>query len=75
MAVRNWWIEADIDGRKTSLSGGPRNREGGFSLRIYQRDNGSIMTAGTIRGHVNNFGKIVLEGYINGQEVSLITER
>jgi len=75
MAVRNWWIEADIDGRQTSLEGGPRNREGGFSLRIYQRDEGSIRNAGYIRGMVNRDGMLVLEGSIDGQQVKLITHR
>jgi len=42
MAVRNWWIEADVDGRKTPLSGGPRSKDGGFQLTIYQRVKGNI---------------------------------
>ena len=42
MAVRNFWIDADIDGRQTELSGGPRGRVDGMSIEIYQRDNGSI---------------------------------
>ena len=28
MAMRNFWIDVDIDGRKTLLSGGPRTKDG-----------------------------------------------
>lgn len=42
MAVRPFYIESDIEGRKTMLSGGPKNRHGGISTTIYQRDEGAI---------------------------------
>ena len=38
MAVRNFYVEADIEGRETMLGGGPRNKEGGMTTNIYQRD-------------------------------------
>lgn len=50
MAVRNFWIEADIDGRKTSLEGGPRSKDGGFNLTVYIRDHGSIAKALRVTG-------------------------
>lgn len=40
MAVRNWWIDVEIDGRKTRLNGGPVSKDGGFSMTIYQRVEG-----------------------------------
>lgn len=51
MAVRNFWIEADIDGRRTELHGGPVRKDGGFDLRIYVRDNGSSKLALVIEGY------------------------
>ena len=42
MAVRNFYVEANIDGRETTLGGGPRNKEGEMIVRIYQRDEGAI---------------------------------
>lgn len=48
--VRNWWLEGRIDGQSATLTGGPAARDGGFSLRIYQRDRGSVTLAGTLRG-------------------------
>ena len=40
MAVRNFWIWADIDGRKTHITGGPASKSGGIQLNLYQRSNG-----------------------------------
>lgn len=45
MAVRNFWVDANIDGRKTELSGGPASKEGGMRITIKQREEGSIVTA------------------------------
>ena len=42
MAVRNFYVEADIDGRQTMLGGGPRNKEDGMKVCIYQRVDGAI---------------------------------
>lgn len=43
--MRNFWLTADIDGRKTELAGGPRHREGGMFVEIRQRDEGSSVVA------------------------------
>lgn len=40
MAMRNFWLEAKIDGRKNILTGGPRNKDGGMTAKIYVRDCG-----------------------------------
>ena len=49
MALRNFWIEAAIDGRRTELTGGPVNRHGGLTATIYQRKDGAKETAVKIR--------------------------
>lgn len=43
--VRNFWLEADVDDRRSLVIGGPRGKDGGITLRIYQRDNGAVRTA------------------------------
>lgn len=43
--VRNFWVYADIDGRETTLSGGPRAKDGGMDVTVYIRDDGGIRTA------------------------------
>lgn len=57
--VRNFWIEIDIDGRKTKIAAGPRDPRGGFTMRIFQRDHGKVRTAYTLDGTEND-GSLVL---------------
>ncbi len=40
--VRNFWLDAEIDGRRSRFSSGPRARDGGFRLDIYTRERGAI---------------------------------
>ena len=40
MAVRNFYVSADITGRQTLLEGGPRNKDGNMIVRIHQRNCG-----------------------------------
>lgn len=59
--VRNFWIELDVDGSKSRVETGPRNKEGGFSMVIRQRDGGDISTALVLRGYVLSNGQLVLD--------------
>jgi hypothetical protein len=43
--VRNFWIDARIDGRRSVLRGGPRSKEGGLALTLYQRREGDVSAA------------------------------
>lgn len=58
--VRNFWVEADIDGRRERLSGGPVARDGGFELTVYIRDRGSVRRAVEMRGYEYEDGKLRL---------------
>lgn len=49
MAVRNFYVEADIDGRETRLAGGPARKDGGMNIVVTQRDGGDIVRAFSIR--------------------------
>ena len=49
MAVRNFYIDTRIDGRKSKLTGGPQSKTGGLYTHITQRSDGTITTACTIR--------------------------
>ncbi len=42
MATRNFWINAEVDGRKTPLAGGPRSKDGGMDVTLLVRDDGGI---------------------------------
>jgi hypothetical protein len=60
MAMRNFWIEGDVDGRRTSLTGGPQSAGGGFSLTVYQRDEGESKVGARLTGRVVN-GELILD--------------
>lgn len=61
MAVRNFYIKANIDGRTSTLSGGPAGKGGGFSMTVYIRDKGNIRTALLVSGMARSDGSLVLE--------------
>jgi hypothetical protein len=48
MAVRNFWIEVYVDGRKTKVECGPQAKDGGAIVTIYQRSDGAIKKAAEI---------------------------
>lgn len=52
--VRNFWIEATIDGRGSKLEGGPRAKDGGFDLKIFQRDKGKVTRVLRITGSLDH---------------------
>jgi len=51
--VRNFWIEATVDGRHEKIAAGPRDKGGGFDLVIKQRHEKGITTALKITGHAD----------------------
>lgn len=69
--VRNWWIECNIDGRKSQFSGGPRNGKDGFDMIIHQREDGEVVIGANITGRCID-GKLYL--IVNGVHVC-VTER
>lgn len=71
MAVHNFYLKAQIDGRKTSLQGGPRNKNGGFDLTIYIRNKGGIEEALTILGREKD-GKLTLS--VQGESMTDSTQ-
>lgn len=69
MAVRNFYIDARIDGRKTALAGGPAGKTGGMEVFVTQRSNGDITRAVTIKC-VEQDGDLFTEIYDpNGKKV------
>jgi len=75
--VRNFWIEAKIDGYKNPITFGPKRKDGGFHMVINQRNKGKVTTGAIIQGYVTEEGKIVLT-IESGQEPNsmlVITKR
>lgn len=76
MALRNFYLTADIDGRETLLTGGPRAKNGMMTVEIRQRDDGSSVRAFYI-DCIENDGKLTSRVYDNkGNKVAeFVTER
>ena len=77
MAIRNFWVEGDIDGRETTLSGGPRASNGGMDVTIKQRDKNSIVVAVRISCRRRDDGLLVtsVRDKDNNPIVEIVTER
>ena len=61
MAVRPFYMEANVDGRTSQLSGGPKSKSGGMDVTIYQRDNGDISKVFRIESNSTmRDGKLIL---------------
>lgn len=75
MAVRNFYIESNIDGRETLLSGGPRNKQDGMTTKLYQRCCGEIVEALKIVCKEVN-GDLITTVYADGVKIhERITKR
>ena len=61
MAVRPFYVQGQVDGRMSPVSGGPRRLDGGMSLRVTQRDNGSIVDAFRIESRACSDGRLITE--------------
>ena len=68
MAVRNFWVEADIDGYNSTPAGGPRRKDGGMEVNVYQRKDGGIETAVRIISRAIG-DKLFTEVYSGGEQV------
>lgn len=53
MAVRPFYLDADIEGYKTKLKGGTKRGKGSQTINIYQRDEGDI----TVPFVINQFSE------------------
>lgn len=65
--VRNFWLDAQIDGRKETLSGGPVSKEGGLDVKIYMRDKGEVSHALSVKAYIAR-GKLVLSVWSSNQD-------
>ena len=71
MATRNFWINADVEGRKTPLAGGPKSKDGDMDVLLTVRENGGIREAVRIVCRSDG-GKNIVRVCFNGE---IIAER
>lgn len=68
MAVKNFYVEANIDGRATTLGGGPAAKDGEMTVCIHQRNEGCIMSnIVKVYCKVLSNGKLVTKVYCNDE--------
>ena len=70
MAVRPFYIDAHIEGRRTNLAGGTARKDGEQTIDIKQRDRGEITTPFKIRQYsaeVDGVHKLVTDVYYLGE--------
>lgn len=73
--VRNFWLEANVDGRDSSVGTGPRAKDGGMRITIYQRNDGQVDEALSVRCQAAGT-KLITRISIPGKEMIIVeTER
>lgn len=58
--VRNFYVVAQIDGRQGNIRFGPRAKNGGFRLTVYQRQDGASIRALDLQGYMGPDGTLRL---------------
>lgn len=74
MALRNFWVTADIQGRETDLEGGPRSKDGGMTVTVLQRKDGAKVEAVKVNCWERN-GELYSRVQINGTVVGTFQTR
>ena len=69
MSVRNFWMEGSIDGRESAVKGGPRNKEGGMTIYVKQREDGGIICPIKVDCSADSEGNLTTTVYHNGVAV------
>lgn len=73
--VRNFWIELDVDGKKTKVATGPRSKDGGFTAKILMRENGSISERKVKITGYEREGVLTVAVDADGLETQVFTKR
>ncbi len=74
--MRNFWFDAVVDGKKSSLSSGPRGKDQGMQLSIRQISKGESLLTVSIRCYKNPDGKLVTRIETLGQPpMEVVTEK
>ena len=47
---KNFYLNAEIDGRQTNVSAGPKDKDGGMFCRFYMLDKGEVVEAFRVVG-------------------------
>ena len=71
MAIRNFWVEAQVDGRDNQVAFGPRAKDGGFRLVVYIRREGAIAKAMAIWGYESDGNLVIVAEDEKGERLTV----
>ena len=58
MTIRNFWMETNVDGRESVVSGGPRSKDGGMTAVFHIRNKGGSQKALVVNCFANDDGAL-----------------
>lgn len=61
MSLRPFYVEANIDGRKTNIGGGPKAKDGQMNVYLLMRDKGAKKTAYMVSCYPLEDNKLCME--------------
>lgn len=70
MAIRNFWIHSDVDGKAHPLASGPRSKDGRMETTLYVRESGDSVRAVSISCFPTEQGnRIVVRDETNSERI------
>ena len=70
--MRNFYMESQVDGRKTLITGGPRTKDGGMVITLYQKEKGESVEILDVISSVLPNGKLKTVIWMKGVEPQVI---
>ena len=70
--MRNFYMKSKVDGRKTPIAGGPRNKYGGMVITLYQKEKGASVKILNVTSSVLPDGKLKTVIQMKGVEPKII---
>ena len=70
--MRNFYMESQVDGRKTLITGGPRTKDGGMVITLYQKEKGESVEILDVSSSVLQNGKLRTIIRMKGVEPKII---
>lgn len=70
--VRNFWLELEVDGKRTPVATGPVAEDGGFLLVLKIRNAGQVVYAGQLEGSADADGNLQVEWVRGSGEVGTL---
>ena len=70
--MRNFYLKGKVAGRKTPIAGGPKNKDGGMFITLFQKEKGESVEILLVTSSVLPDGKLKTVIRIRGVEPKVI---